>query len=272
MKPSSLTRQLRAIGNEADRIELHCGEAIAQAWEDWRDLEDVAYSALDISEEEKGAAEWVIVALKDGIETGRTKGWSYGLDKSVDRLTRAEDADYTDIKQPEVAVVKFMGRLMTGYETMARMVTASNETLRQELHSLRAHERTIEERRMAALEAEEDAKTQRHERELAAERAKRRLILEADIMGDVKALLPVVVNKFAGKALLAESDKQTLKAFYESLSEEESMRIMGALAPAKQAALMAMFKDVGESGDEEPKDDKKKKKKKVTNGTEPEPN
>ena len=106
--------------------------------------------------------------------------------------------------------------------------------------------------RVEALETIEGLISQKHEREMEILKEKGRTRRQESLVGLAMGLLPVVVNRVAGKKIFDESSaspiKGLLKKFVDSLTDEQKLKLRGILEMPQIIALQHLLAVTG--GDE----------------------
>lgn len=104
-------------------------------------------------------------------------------------------------------------------------------------------EKLVEEK-MANLEMMEDLKSQRLEREILTKREESKDRIKAEIMDKMSTLVPVLVNRIAGKPLLPGKStpmEGMIKGLIESIEPSQLESLQGVLKPTQLVALMEIF-------------------------------
>lgn len=149
--------------------------------------------------------------------------------------------------------IGFVGRVMSGYESMARLTADANAELREELRAVRESRREDTETHIRLVKTLESLLSEQHERELASERQKARMAIESRLADEAMALGPVVVKRLAG-IKLTEGMPDSIKGFLRTIDPGQLDMETGTikLEPGQLAALAEIMSDVA---DEEPKHD-----------------
>jgi hypothetical protein len=111
---------------------------------------------------------------------------------------------------PEHALMRFMGRLMTGYESMASKLIEQAEISNGRVATMEKALARQSEMHMRMTEQYEELLSLRHERELQSAAAKRDAELKHAIVTDIRTLAPIVVKKLAGIPVADENSFRTL--------------------------------------------------------------
>lgn len=113
----------------------------------------------------------------------------------------------------------FMGRVMTGYEQAHRRMADLCETMAARAESAeRLANQALEARMKLAIELE-DAISQRHARELAADGARQKQEAFAQVASDVRAIGPLVLKKLLGIPITGD-DSHGLTDFLKAIGED----------------------------------------------------
>lgn len=101
----------------------------------------------------------------------------------------------------------------------------------EENKGLRASRDTEEKRRLETYELIEDMLSMRQERDLQAETLRHEESRKAKMFEGFTQLLPVIVNKIAGRVVLPTSHASGLKGFIESFTPEQLEKLASVLTP-----------------------------------------
>lgn len=203
--------------------------------------------------------EFELAAISDADGAGGMQKYcllSYRVDdRSSGRLPFRimGEADDEESLSSEPATAKgFLAQLMRHNEASARIATQSIQQV------LAAQHHTIEEqaamlKHLTAIHFEnirerEELLDRKHERELETRRAELRDGMVKEAIEKVQLLAPVVINRLAGQKLLPQetsTEGEALRAFLQSLSEEQFQAILGALKPEQKVALSMFVDSVG---------------------------
>lgn len=107
------------------------------------------------------------------------------------------------------------------------------------------HNERLLEQRMEAFEAIEEARSEKHEREMEMMEAISKQEMKTGIMEKVSLMLPTVVNKMSGKALLPETTTpkdEMLKAIVHSLRPEQVSKLQEVLDMEQLLPLLELIK------------------------------
>jgi hypothetical protein len=240
MNPTRLTRALRQlIRAGVVRLELWAGPVRLEQWESWEDPSDLALEVLAVSRDEQGpfrlrATDEAGATIAESQEWGGT---------AIDRVAIEPDPIWEQL-DPNAAAGKFIGRLMGSHEAMVRELRQSSREAYAELEARRRHDRVMEERRIESVQLMEELLTQRHVRELEAQKAKRAAELEEELLGDVRKLLGPVVNTLIGRPILEEHERNALEEFIAKVKPEKLARMLAILDAAEMAAFTKMVDDI----------------------------
>lgn len=144
--------------------------------------------------------------------------------------------------------IGFVGRVMSGYESMARLTADANAELREEIRSVRESRRKDTETHIQLVRTLESLLSEQHERELASERAKARMAIESKMADEALALGPVVIKRLAG-IKLTEGMPDTMKSFLRTVTPEQLDIESGTikLEPGQLAALGEIVQELADA-------------------------
>lgn len=120
---------------------------------------------------------------------------------------------------------QFVGRVLTGYESAHRRMADLCETMAKRAESAeRVASEALESRIRLAVELE-DAISQRHQRDLAAQMAQQRSAAFAEVTRDVRAIAPLALKRLLGIPITG-NDSHGLKDLLGTLSGDQVEKLM----------------------------------------------
>lgn len=190
------------------------------------------------------------------------------------RITVDSDDEHDSEFTEDASKTGLLGQTMRHQEVTMRTAFGHLSQVMNIMHRnmamLATHNEKLMEERRENFEMMEDLKSQRHERELMTAEAEikqegiRALIEKGNI------LLPVVVNRIAGKKVLAEGNPEleVMQSFAESLSPQQAAAMMKVMTPEQQVAFSEMMLEAATTGEMRQQErEEKRKALKSTNGT-----
>ncbi len=141
-----------------------------------------------------------------------------------------------------IALIKL---LTNNYETIVQekqmLANVVNESLKQQIELTREHQLALD---------------KRAERKLKQAREAAHDELMREIAGDVKILLPLVLNKFTKGKAISEGEISLLRPFIEKFSEDELRFHMNHMSKAQQAAFVDMLNAIPDKNEKPPTPEK----------------
>lgn len=151
-----------------------------------------------------------------------------------------------------------MAQFMRHTEQNQRMIAGTLERILERVNIDHERERArrieAEDRAASMAEAREALLDRKQERELEFAQAKQRAVYVDQLLSGVLTFAPLVLMKLfggegapapAGSAARVGHDQATVETvmqFLKSLSQEDAMKVLGALPPTKQAMLVEIYK------------------------------
>jgi hypothetical protein len=166
------------------------------------------------------------------------------------RVAPTEATLERDFSPTEPATEKGLtAQLMRHLESVQRTtaITTSQlfSTLGSELRRLAEQNEVYAKSQMDLMVLLQDTADRSHTRRLAEKSAEADLAVKEDLLGKLSTLIPVVVNRIAGKSVLPEEDKSLLlmAGLFENLSEEQQHAIFNTLNDAQRVALATVIEE-----------------------------
>lgn len=183
----------------------------------------------------------------------------------------AGDTDEDEVGLTEPATKQgLVSQMMRHCESYARInAHVSSQTISQlqRMNGKQAeHIENLLQERHEYFEMLETLKSQHHERELSTLEAASKEKRNEQIFDSARLLMPALVNRISGKKILPEATTPTeelLKNFAESLNQDQMGKILQALNPTQQLAMLEFI----QSTQKEDKEDKEDSSKQPTNGS-----
>lgn len=157
----------------------------------------------------------------------------------------------------------------------AQLLTAAQKTISRQQDTITdLHEKLIEQsgERLKIYSIMEDMLSKRQERELAAEQAKQKMEIVAQMGGQLMQLAPMVVNKISGKNVFPQAStpaEMLLKEWLKSVTKEQFEAMLRPLTPQQQFPLLMMYQEFLKQAEEE--EANKKAKESVNKSPDPSP-
>jgi hypothetical protein len=247
-------------GKKTDKISLrHAGGKgtgqgghLIQEWEiDEKPSDDLIAQLIseiesysrDDAEGVGGRQRYIVFAHRgEGSEPLRFPFPMYGSDKVGE-----EEAGYIEGFESEGANAQgLVSQLMRHNEIMMRANIGSMGTILNVQNRMLARLGDLCENLMGskyeALELKEEVISQKHERDIEVRMLTGKENLQNQAIEGIKMLIPVVMNKIAGKQIIAATDPTSLmiKGLAESLTPEQFQALLRILRPEQQAVLIEM--------------------------------
>lgn len=144
-------------------------------------------------------------------------------------------------------VVRFVGRLMTGYEAAHRRVGDLCDTIMARLNEAESVAARSLEMQIRVASEREELLSARHQREMEAELVRQRGEAVNDIARDVRSLLPLAAKRLMG-APITGNDSHGLQDLLGTMSEQqvEDVMLKGELklSPGQRQLLAAVLQDL----------------------------
>lgn len=177
----------------------------------------------------------------DEIEPGRT---------AAIRLTVSEERGTSSAAEPteEASPRGLLSQVMRHNEAITRLghaaVELSLRNLQAQNASLAAENSELRQRNHDSIMAVERAVSEQHRRDLEDRKFAAKARIQAELIGKVNVLLPVVVNRLMGQAALpAGPGADRLRALVGSISREQIASMASALSVEQQIAFFDVVKD-----------------------------
>lgn len=213
------------------------------------DLDDVAIDAI-VNDVENlvhvdagtlgGMQKYVVVPrYKDGTSVGR-----FAIRVQMDDPDADEEGLDSEPPTKTGIVTQFMrhneAMMRTTIMGVNQIIAMQQRTIARQAEQLEKHQDS----QFQLVELIETLHSQKHERELATKQAEFKHDTIRDISEKVNILLPVVVNKMAGRKVLPEKvtpSEALLNSVLESLTPAQFAELQGILKPEQLIALADMF-------------------------------
>lgn len=159
------------------------------------------------------------------------------------RLRGDDDGDSSLAGEESADAKGLLTQLMRHNESNMRTINSSigmvMRVMGETISTLQAQNEALIQRQTDYAKLREDAESKAHERDVELLKATNEERRRDAMIEKFMLLVPVVVNKFAGKKIIPSDDPSVmmLSSFAESLSQDQVARIFSSLNPEQQIAL-----------------------------------
>jgi len=160
-----------------------------------------------------------------------------------------EESSYGEMNSEPATPQGIIKQSMRHTEVLMKlMVTNQAAIMRQNAMTIEQLSRQVErheDNRFQTIELVEDLLSKKLERDLEIQKAESNQKMLEEGVSSLKALAPAVISRInGGNGSLPSDTTSALKGFFESLSEQQKMDLLGSLNPAQQAALGELIQQI----------------------------
>jgi hypothetical protein len=237
------------FGQEIVTIDLRDAEDTSADWIESRAAEINSTANADCEGIAQGTQRYVLLAYRSEDPTAVKARFAFvvaGPDKEESEGFESEPASKSGVvamlmrhvEAKERVFAQSFGMVLQSVQRMAATLADENEDLRA--------------KRLEAIETTEELLSLRHERELEDKRAQSKIAIMEKTGKEVLALLPAVAARFMGGANASSDSVRDLqlKAFYESLTDNQKEKIASTLEPTQQIALVELVSSANKGKEE----------------------
>lgn len=167
------------------------------------------------------------------------------------------DGELLDSSAEKDAMADALETLATQNIQLVKLLTMNYETIVQEKLQLAGIVNESLKQQVELTKMQQEALDKKHDRKIKQEREKAHAEFMREVAGDVKILLPLILNKFAKGKAIPEGELSLLRPFIEKFSDEELAFHMKHMSQSQEAAFLDMLKAIPDHGVPKPPDPKK---------------
>ncbi len=218
-------------------------------------LEDGAEDEIDplihsIAEAAQSDADQMKAGIQQYAIYAYYSGETNYVPRRVFRVASTEEEFERDLSPSEPATEKgLVAQTMRHQEVTMKTFVMSLGTListqQRENQRLAEQNEKFAQQQVDMMLLVQDTIDNSHNRRLKEREADNHLAMKESVVGKLEALVPVIINRIAGKPVLPEVDKSfmLMGSLLESLSEEQQAQLLGGLTDAQRITLAEVLSE-----------------------------